>query len=131
MTTSLRLVGGSADQSAQTTNSPLVRAEHDQKYVVRNADRELDRLIQLRPDLRDRLTSLRDDFSTGVAQAGQDFRAAGGQNYLGFAQNLARMRRELSSSLRSVIQQSPAPNVPASQAAKANPLPFGRLDIRG
>ncbi len=131
MTTSLRLVGGSADNSSPAANSPQVRAEHDQKYVVRNADRELERLIQLRPDLRERLTSLRDEFSKSVDQAGKDFRSAGGSNYLSFAQGLARMRRELSTSLRDVVQQNPAPGTTPIDPTPPRPFPFGRLDIRG
>lgn len=131
MTTSLRLVGGSADTNLPTTNSPQVRAEHDLKYVVRNADRELNRLIQLRPDLRERLTSLRDEFSTNVDQAGKDFRSAGGTNYLSFAQNLARMRRDLSSSLREVVQQNPAPGTTPIDPVTPRPFPLGRLDVRG
>lgn len=131
MTTSLRLVGGNPEPNVPVTNTPLVRAEHDQKYVVRHADRELERLIQQRPDLREKLTALRDEFSQSVSERGTQFRQAGGRDYLSFAQNLARMRRDLSASMRDLVQQSPAPGRGPMDPATPQPLPSGRLDVRG
>lgn len=130
MSTPLRLVGTRADSSTPSNTSPLVRAEHDQKFVVRNADRELERLLQQRPDLRERFTAMREEFSKSVDEAGKEFRSAGGRNYLNFAQNLARMRRELSASLREVVQQTPAPGTPPIGPDPTRPLPPGRIDVR-
>lgn len=131
MTTSLRLVDGSSDPTGSSVNTPLVRGEHDQKYVVRNADRELTRLLEQRPDLRDQFEAMRDEFTKSVNDAGKQFRASGGRNYLNFAQNLARMRRDLSSSLRNLVQQNPAPGTTPTSPATPQPLPNGRLDVRG
>jgi hypothetical protein len=131
MTTSLRLVGGSADTNIPSNTPPLVRAEHDQRYVLRHADRELDRLMQQRPDLRERFAAMREEFTKQVDEAGKNFRSSGGSNYLSFAQNLARMRRELSADLRDLVRQTPAPSTPPGHPAPSKPLPLGRLDVRG
>lgn len=133
MSTPLRLVDAQAPQPRPDVASPLVRAEHDQKFVVRHADRELGRLAATRPDLRDRFTALRDQFARDVDQMGRDFRQAGGRDYLSFAQSLARIRRELSSSLRSVahIDASPTPATPIDPPSLPFPGIQGRLDVRG
>lgn len=131
MTTSLRLVGGSPEPNVPITNTPLVRAEHDQRFVVRHADRELERLTQQRPDLREKLTALRDEFSKNVSERGAQFRQSGGSDYLSFAQNLARMRRDLSTSLRDLVQQNPAPGISPMDPVTPPLSPRGRLDVRG
>ncbi len=87
--------------------------------------------MQQRPDLRERFAAMRDEFSKQVEEAGRNFRSSGGNNYLGFAQNLARMRRELSAGLRDLVQQTPVPITSPSHPSPSKPLPLGRLDVRG
>lgn len=91
--------GHDADHDDDGTSRGVRRASRDVRHLMRHIDRDVARFSASNTALADQASAMRDEFSKQVTKAFEDFTASGGQDYSGFAQHLAAMRREFAHSL--------------------------------